>query len=629
MGTLFVVYLFDHILCSRATLLISYTPYCTRFLSKSFEELQAELKSNTESYEDSIKTYEAEAAEKERRIVQLEVELETAKKRIVELESRIEELITEVEKEKSINAGLKVNVSELQDELKRAQINAGNFDKVESILRKEVETYKAQLSEANAETTSQQQKKAELEELISKTKDSLVDEKSRVASALSEKDTRIAQLDRELAEKYDEIRTTKASLDDTTRQLTKMTTDYNSQKGRASTLDKKIQKLNQVTSGASNTSEEVDRLTSLLEDITKSNEEYKSLMATYEDKSKFLSQQLLLSGQNVSTKQSQIEKLRQELEDTASRKQVVLENKKSETDDVSVLRTKLNEVQNKSVSWKAQANGMIVQLQDDLKEKNQSMAQMQEQLDELSKGQQQAPPPEQSSRSGNEALEKEIAELKSAMEDAQMKAKERMKDKNQSLKELEDSVAKLSAEMIDLRRDKDQLTKRLNEEIQRGKDVYQIHDRQLKETEDKLAKQNIADMRNLEAEMSATIHDLEREVKSLQDQPNSPPPVVKVPTVQSTNMEYEKVKRMQEELRRSREVEVSLLNDNMKMKKRLDALARETYSPPKPAKVFDDESTDRVKKESVELPKYYKEKQRTAVIRVVKNTWNKLFRRKK
>lgn len=623
------MYLFDHILCSRATLLISYTPYCTRFLSKSFEELQAELKSNSESYDDSIKTYEAEAAEKERRIVQLEVELETANKRIVELESRIEELITEVEKEKSINAGLKVNISELQDELKRAQTNAGNFDKVESILRKEVETYKAQLSEANAETTSQKQKKAELEELISKTKDSLVDEKSRVASALSEKDTRIAQLDRELAEKYDEIRTTKASLDDTTRQLTKMTNDYNSQKGRASTLDKKIQKLNQVTSGASNTSEEVDRLTSLLEDITKSNEEYKSLMATYEDKSKFLSQQLLLSGQNVSTKQSQIEKLRQELEDTASRKQVVVENKKSETDEVSVLRTKLNEVQTKSTKWKAQANGMIVQLQDDLKEKNQSMAQMQEQLDELSK-EQQSPPIEQSSNSGNEALEKEIAELKSAMEDAQMNAKERMKDKNQSLKELEDSVAKLSAEMIDLKRDKDQLTKRLNEEIQRGKDIYQIHDRQLKETEDKLAKQNIVDMRNLEAEMSATIHDLGREVKSLQDRANSPPPVVKVPTVQSTNMEFEKVKRMQEELRRSREVEVSLLNDNMKMKKRLDALAKETYSPPKPAKVFDDdERTDRVKKEPVELPKYYKEKQRPAVIRVVKNTWNKLFRRKK
>ena len=599
--------------------------YVLRFLSKSFEELQAELKSNTESYEDSIKTYEAEAAEKERRIVQLEVELETANKRIVELEYRIEELMTEVEKEKSINAGLKVNVSELQDELKRAQTNAGNFDKVESILRKEVETYKAQLSEANAESTSQKQKKAELEELISKTKDSLVDEKSRVADALSEKDTRIAQLDRELAEKYDEIRTTKASLDDTTRQLTKMTNDYNSQKGRANALDKKIQKLNQVTSGG--TSEEVDRLTSLLEDITKSNEEYKSLMATYEDKSKFLSQQLLLSGQNVSTKQSQIEKLRQELEDTSSRKQVVVEDKKSETAEISDLRTKLNEVQTKSTKWKAQANGMIVQLQDDLKEKNQSMAQMQEQLDELSKEQQ--PPPEQSSSSGNEALEKEIAELKSAMEDAQTKAKERMKDKNQSLKELEDSVAKLSAEMIDLRRDKDQITKRLNEEIQRGKDVYQIHDRQLKETEDKLAKQNIADMRNLEAEMSATIHDLEREVKSLQDQANSPPPVVKMPTVQSTNMEYEKVKRMQEELRRSREVEVSLLNDNMKMKKRLDALAKETYSPPKPAKVFDDESTNKVKKESVELPKYYKEKQRPAVIRVVKNTWNKLFRRKK
>ena len=185
-------------------------------------------------------------------------------------------------------------------------------------------------------------------------------------------------------------------------------------------------------------------------------------------------------------------------------------------------------------------------------------------------------------------------------------------------------MALLSAEMDDLRREKDQITDRLNSEIQRGKDMYKIHERQLHESEDRLAKQHIAEMTKIENEMNATIHDLEMEVKSLRDEMSS---TVSSPSDEKAAL---KVQEMEEALRRSREAEVALINDNMKMKKRLDTLAKEK-SLPEPASVFNDESVDHdeTEKEVVRLPKYYKEKQRPVVIRIVNNAWNKLFRRKK
>ena len=62
----------------------------------------------------------------------------------------------------------------------------------------------------------------------------------------------------------------------------------------------------------------------------------------------------------------------------------------------------------------------------------------------------------------------EIAQLRNAMKEAQLKAKERIKQKNQSLKEMEDIVTTLTSEMEDLRREKDKLNNRLLEENERA-----------------------------------------------------------------------------------------------------------------------------------------------------------------
>lgn len=49
------------------------------------------------------------------------------------------------------------------------------------------------------------------------------------------------------------------------------------------------------------------------------------------------------------------------------------------------MRERLEETQSKSTVWKAQANGMIVQLTNDLREKDATFADLQKKLDEVSK----------------------------------------------------------------------------------------------------------------------------------------------------------------------------------------------------------------------------------------------------
>lgn len=614
-------------------------PNLNRYLAKSLEELQTELKTNAETYEDSIQNYEKEATAKDKRITQLEVELAAANEKIDQLEARVKELSAEVETEQSINANLTATVSQLEKELASAKTNVGGFDEIEAILRQEVEAYKSQLSEANADAVASKQKRIELEQLISKTRDSLVDEKKRVVKDMSEKDSQIAKLDSKFAEQLNDIHAARASLEKTNVQLTKMTNRHNSEKDRADALDKKIAKLNQVNADSLNaidSSGEVDRLMKLLDDVSKSNEDYKSLVTTYKDKIKFLSQELLLSGKSVSDKQSQLESLKEELANTITNKEDTVEEQKSVVDEVSTLKARLDKAQAESTKWKAQANGMIVQLTNDLRERDHSMMKLQQKLDEVSK--EQAAQTEQQtsvSSSNNEALEKQMAELKASMERTQMKAKEKMKQKNKSLKELEDSVAKLNTEMLDLRREKNQITERLNEEIQHGKDSYQIQERQLRETENRLAKENIAQITKLEDEMNETIQELEMEVKSLREKDKSSPPKEEGASVKNVNNDYRRVLAMEEILRRSREKEVALLNDNMKMKNRMDNMVEEQLKQSsKPATVFDDDddSTDDEDEDDIEavnLPRYYKEKQRPIVIRIVNKALDKIFRRRK
>ena len=615
--------------------------FVPRFLTKSFRELQSDLANNAQMYEDCIETYERGAAGKDARIFALEEELREANDRINLLESRIEDLESELEDERAINSNLAATVTDLRGEVDSARANAAGYDDVIAIIRREAESYQVRLVAADDEAASHERKERELAELLGKARESLAREMERATDALEDKDTRIALLDMELAEKYDEIYTFQAAAKETKKRLSEMTGMYNSERHRADALNDKIRKLNQLTAGVAvakaNAEDDVnyltlgesDRLAKLLEDVIASNDQYKSLVGTYEDKIKSMTQRLLLSGQNVSNKQVQIDSLRRELFEATAKARDTLVDRTLTSDEVTALRVKLDDAQVKSTVWKAQANGMIVQLTHDLKEKEASIMDLQKSIENGMNKEQQEQQKEQSS-TRNESLEDQIAQLKLALEESQMKAKERVKHKNQSLKEMQDVLTTLTAEMEDLRRDKNQLTTRLTEEMQRREDDYQIHERNLRQTEDRLYKERITDMKAIEDEMNQTIQQLEVEIESLKTRVDDGSSPVLVDTLN----EYSKIVDMEESLRRSKENEVSLINQNMKMKQKIQDMqeqkARER--PPVISVVMTDEDgdigDDRLKS-TKRLPTYYTERQRPGVVHFVGNTWNKLFRRKK
>lgn len=606
-----------------------------RLLTKSFGDVQAELATNAKMYNDCIESFEREAAVKDARIRDLEEKLSVANEKIIQLESQIVELTSELEKERIVNANLTSVVSELQSELGVARTNANGYDDIIAILRRESETYQSQLATSQNETQLYKQKTTDLEGLLSRTKDSLVSEKKRVVDAMEAKDKQITLLDRDLAEKLKDVRASQATIEKTTKQLQQMTNKYNTEKDRADALDKKIERLNQFTAAneAATTigsSEEEDRLTKLMEEISKSNDEYKSLVSAYDDKVKFLSRQLLLSGQNLSNKQSQIECLRRDLIAATSEARVVAEDQTSASEEVSNLRAKLDDVQSKSTMWKAQANGMIIQLTNDLREKDAAMLELQNKLDKLreEKPKNDQQEDQQSSRDG--ARDEEIAQLRSAIEEAQLKAKERMKQKNQSLKEMEDMVTTLTSEIEDLKREKEKLNDRLAEDNERIKYDYEVHDRQIRQTEDRLTKKHLAAMTELENEMNRTVRQLEMQIESLKSNAATGSSTGQgMTSVKNAQQDFLKVQEMEVALRRSKEMEVSLINQNMQMKQKLQDLQQQVKERTDVLNDDDDDESNDGGIPEKSLPTYYRERQRPQVIQFVGNAWKKLFRRKK
>jgi len=292
----------------------------------------------------------------------------------------------------------------------------------------------------------------------------------------------------------------------------------------------------------------------------------------------------------------------------------------------------LDDVQSKSTMWKAQANGMIIQLTNDLREKDAAMLELQNKLDKLSEEKPKNDQQEDQQSSIKEgARDEEIAQLRSAMEEAQVKAKERMKQKNQSLKEMEDMVTTLTSEIEDLKREKEKLNDRLVEDNERIKYDYEVHDRQLRQTEDRLTKEHLAAMTELENEMNRTVRQLEMQIESLKSNAATGNSTGQgVTSVKKAQQDFLKVQEMEEALRRSKEMEVSLINQNMQMKQKLQDLQQQVKERTDVA--LNDDDDDEIDDDDMpekSLPTYYRERQRPQVIQLVGNAWKKLFRRKK
>lgn len=572
-------------------------------------------------YEDCIETYEREAINKNTRIWSLEEELEVANAKIQVLESQIEELTSNLTHEKSINVALMETVTDLQAVLESTRSYAAGYDNVIAILREEADSYQALLSTTNKDVGSYKMKEKELFELLEKTKDSLDREKARAMDALENKDTRIASLDKELAEKLNELNTIRAVTKSTNEQLTTMSGRYDAERNRSDALEEKIRKLNLFRASAfdnGNNSEERDRLSKLLEDVTASNDEYKLLVSSYENKTKLLSQQLLLSGQNVVNKQSQIDNLQRQLVEATANAQTIVVDQEATSDEVSILRSKL-----------AETNGMISQLTQDLKEKEVLVVELQNRLNNRLNNEVQPEETQVQSNSRSESLEKQISQLKDALDESNQKAKERIMNKNLSLKEMQDSVTTLTAEIEDLRREKSQLTNRLNEEVHRREDDYKTREQYLRQKEDRY----ITEMKMIENNMSQTIQRLEIEIDTLKNKVEVSETSATTRAVVASN---EQAKLLEESLRRSKEMEVSLINENMRMKRKIEEMEERKITERSPViSVVISDQDDEVnhfnvnsvqkKPRQKKIPTYYKEKQRSGVINFVGNAWKKLF----
>jgi chromosome segregation ATPase len=464
-------------------------------------------------------------------------------------------------------------------------------------------------------------KEKELFELLEKTKDSLDREKARAMDALENKDTRIASLDKELAEKLNELNVIRAVTKSTNEQLTTMTGRYDAERNRSDALQEKIRKLNLFRASAfdnGNNSEDRDRLSTLLEDVTVSNDEYKVLVSSYENKTKLLSQQLLLSGQNVVNKQSQIDNFQRQLVEATANAQTIVVDQEATSDEVSILRTKL-----------AETNGMISQLTQDLKEKEVLVVELHSRLNNRLNNEVQPQETQVQSDSRSESLEKQISQLKDALDESNQKAKERIMNKNLSLKEMQDSVTILTAEIEDLRREKSQLTNRLNEEVHRREDDYKTREQYLRQKEDR----HITEMKMIENNMSQTIQRLEIEIGTLKNKVEVSETSATTRAVVASN---EQAKLLEESLRRSKEMEVSLINENMRMKRKIEEMEERKMTERSPViSVVISDQDDEVnhfnvnsvqkKPRQKKIPTYYKEKQRSGVINFVGNAWKKLF----
>jgi len=592
------------------------------FLSKSFKDLKSSLESSKQNYEERIQTYEEEAAVKEKLILNLRKELELAQEKISSLEAQVSNLTAELVEERRKNENLTSVVNSLTNDLDVMRSNVAGFEDIISILRSEKDAYERQLAEEQDSAQSLKRKKDDLEDLIRKTKDSLVMEKERVAKDMTEKDSRIAKIDRDLAEQMNENKELKKSL--------KHTTDrYNSEKSRVERLNAQLERARRnLPMTNADHADEIEMITSRINELSNSNDEYKSILSNAESKMKVMTQQLLLSNQHVFNKQREIDRLKDEL--SAVTFPSTDESQGTLNDTISALTAELEELKSSASMQKATANEKLMLVSLKLEEKEADVLNLQNKIKELVH---KSKIDREEKRVADDSEVAEILELKSSiatlqtsLKDAQVKAKEKLQLKNQSLKEKEDTIEKLKADIIDLQSEKDKIAAKLNEQVKRSEDDYRNHELQLKRTEDRLAKENLAAINAMEKEMKDTVYQLEMEVKLLKKKVSDGDRIGSTATL----AQAKRMQDLENALRQSKEQKLSLLNENMKMKHRIDNLqsvqakaSKETVSGV-PMKDVGEENQK-------EMPSYFqgKKQQRPLVIRVVGNAWKKVFSRKK
>ena len=651
--------------------------------------MKSEVASNAQTYDDCIRGYEEEmtalrdlVAGRDRAIEGLESNSTIEKVRW--MESQIERLTKELEEERNLGMNFAVKVSTTTKDLEEAKRVVTLYEKRLALLDNETLSYRSQLSCLQEQIQTLEKTKMDLEKQRLRYEEQLESQKEQSTEALERRDTQIALLTRELAEKYNEVHTAGLTLKEVKARLERMNYTYGNEKRRADALDEELQALRQNLPSKNETAtlKEISRIADAYEEMSRTAAHHKSRITTLEDKIRFIKQQLLLSSQIFHQKQSEISRLKEELahaksslaltmedDSSASRRlqakaneKIILKNQllKEQEDAItkadiqaekhfaigkyheaameekdaiiSSLKANVEDLKSTSSLWKAKANEKILLTTRLFKDEEAKVLELQSGIEKLIAEKEIL----RKDLVQQSTLEKEISGLKATLQQlressslSRSRAKEKILLKNQSLKEKDDIIAALTTKTEILRREKDDISDRWKEEIRLRSNDHVSHEMQLQAMQDKLAKEHRAAMANMEKEMSETVYELEMEIQSLKKKSSNEDEAVREGSIFiAQNEQTFKLQEMEEAIRRSKRKEIALLNQNLMLKKLVEDLKLKQSQKDSSLETGDGHSEEDSSR-TIELPPYYKEKTSSLLIRVVGKVWTKLFRRKK
>jgi chromosome segregation ATPase len=552
------------------------------------------------------------------------------------LESQIGQLTVDLKKEQALKEGNEAELNDLVADLDRAETCVNELNQQLDSLKQESQTYKTKIDDLQSQIRQLEDDKASLEQTLD-------GERAGYESALDEKVTSIAVLERELAEKLNEFHTVNSKIEELSRQNT-------FEKKRADAAEATVQQIKQ------NVTSTVDMAEPPLE--------------VYERKVRTLTQQNLLSQQLLNTKLSELASLKSRLDEVSdlslfmpgepsisdesseiiaelkseieqlkvssrqsqaqAKEKLILQNqtlaeqqdiinsltKKVHDMDNSIadvskqslekdtegesavneLRVKLENTTQEFSTWKAKANEKILTAENMLKSKEEQIQQLQVEIDAIITSQ------------------KDAAKTRTDADEESTMVKEKLRHKNQVIKDKDDVIEQLNKQLNDLQFEKDKVEQNLDMEVKRNEDFYHSHENQIQAMEDKLNKKHAAQVSELELEMQA----LKNKIVEIE----SAPP--QIPLANNQEEQSARIKELQASLQQSKEKEVELINKNMMMKNQIDNSEAQKKLLVMSAA---DRNTRQENENAVELPSYYKEGKRARLRRVIGNVWRRIFRR--
>jgi chromosome segregation ATPase len=638
-----------------------------RFLAKSVETLQANLTTTASQYQELQHLYKGETSSLRQAIADKSDEIEGLVQvsnanvaKVSSLESQVDQLNADLKKQQSLNAGNELELNDLVSDLDRAEKHANELNKQIDLLKEESKLYEVRVNDLQAQVSQLESDKSSLEQ-------TLVDDRDGLLSALDDKVTNIAILEQELAEKINEIDTLNKTIAGTSTRVDVLTNQYKAEKKRADDLEASLQQTTRNTTVAAQTVESSDKFNDAIEvykrkvdalaqqnifsqqilnkkldeiarlkarldkmssqadaDASESmsresnlviaelKSQVERLSASSRENQSKAKEKFLVQNQTIAEQKQVIDSLTSQIErmekSVASSAQLEVNEHFADTESaVDDLKEQLEATKNEFSTWKARANEKILNAKSILNGKDERIQQLQHEIDAMIKNHTDALQPNREA------------------EDSP-KAKEKIRQKNQVIKERDDAIEQLYTQLNDLQFEKEQVEQTLQAEKQRNEDLYHSHKMQIQATEEKLHRKHAADMKVLEDETNETVYNLQMEIKTLKNEIAEKDTALSSPLVNDQEgAESLRIKELQEALQQSKKKEVDLININMRMKNQIENLEAQK----KLLVMSASDAAVRQKSEAavVELPSYYKEGKRARLKRVIGNAWRRIMRR--